>query len=414
MRIIVPLYFFLLTALAATTAAEPSYLGPSDLVLLGDELYVSEADAGRLDVLSLATRKVVRKFDLPGRPIKLRLSNDAKTFYVLSQNVKGHRSAVLRLDRASGKVLREQLMEHVASSLDLAPDGKTLLVANRFLNSVSVLDAASLKELSRFDVVREPIAVQFSPDAKHVVVANLLPATAATEVDTASAVTLFHWNNVTRKVENRLDIQLPSGSMNLREIAISPDSRYAYVTHLLGSFQLMTFRIEAGWMNANMMAMFDLKERRLMNTLKIDDPHRGLANPHGITFTKEENPRIAVVHSGRSVLSLIDEKKLLERVYAGDGMIRYNHGGNVGILQDYSPVETFRKIVTLGGDGARQIVATDTRAYITEYFSDTIAEVDLATNKLLRRIPLGAKPKLDPVRRGELLGRASDGRDRRT
>ena len=41
---------------------------------------------------------------------------------------------------------------------------------------------------------------------------------------------------------------------------MSPDGRFAYVTHILSRYQVPTTQLERGWMNTNALSILDLVE----------------------------------------------------------------------------------------------------------------------------------------------------------
>ena len=123
---------------------------------------------------------------------------------------------------------------HVPVAPILSSDGQTLYICNRFENTVSVRDAATLSELDRIEVGREPVGLVLSPDDSTLYVANLVPAMASTSRRVASTVSVV--DTATRKELNQ--ILLPNGSNAVRGICISPDGKYVYVTHLIARYTL--------------------------------------------------------------------------------------------------------------------------------------------------------------------------------
>jgi cytochrome c peroxidase len=77
-------------------------------------------------------------------------------------------------------------------------------------------------------------------------------------------------------------------------------------------------------------------------------------------------------------------------------------GQYLGPLGGENPVDEFRKRIKLPGNGPRGIAVVGTKAYVVEYFSDTIAVVDLMGRKNDETIHLGDEPKPTLVRKGEM------------
>ena len=73
---------------------------------------------------------------------------------------------------------------------------------------------------------------------------------------------------------------------------------------------------------------------------------------------------------------------------------------------DLSLLATLRQRVRLPGNGPRGVAVAGDRAYVAEYFTDTLAVVDLKSQAAApqsTQIALGPKPQLTQARRGEML-----------
>ncbi len=98
--------------------------------------------AGRVAVIDLVARKLLRTIDLPVRhmrmgPQDIKLAPDGSVFYIADSEEGG----VWVLDGAATKVLREIPTGAGAHGLYLSRDATELYVTNRLASSVSVLDA---------------------------------------------------------------------------------------------------------------------------------------------------------------------------------------------------------------------------------------------------------------------------------
>jgi DNA-binding beta-propeller fold protein YncE len=134
------------------------------------------------------------------------------------------------------KTVKKLKTGHTVKALLTSPNGKRLYVVNQFNDSVSEFDVESGKELRKFQAVREPIAADISPDGKLLLIANHLPVGRADTGITAAVITIIDLDsgNLIKS------LQLPNGSTDLNDIKISPDGRYACVTHILSRFHLPT------------------------------------------------------------------------------------------------------------------------------------------------------------------------------
>ena len=192
-------------------------------------------------------------------------------------------------------------------------------------------------------------------------------------------------------------VLLPDGSINLRDVCISPDGKLAFVSHSIGNHFLVTSQVTQGWMSTASLSMIDLVKGRFDSNALLDDFDMGAANPWGVHLAGD-GKTVCVVHSGSHELSVIETAPMLKE-------IRY-FPENVGPMGGDNLIRNFRHRVKLPGRGPRGIAVIGSTAYVTEYFSDTIAVVDLNAREeeyQPQRIRLGPDPFITDVRRGEML-----------
>jgi YVTN family beta-propeller protein len=433
-----------LAALAATTAtaAAAGYLGPASVLASkdGKSLYVAELDAKQIAVVDIAAGKVARTIAVPGEPSGMVASPDGSRLYVTCAAAK---SVVCELDPAAGRVLGTIPAGHTATGAAIAPDGTRLYVCNRFSHHVAVIDLQARREIARVPVSREPCAAAATPDGKSVFVLGLLPLGCSDSYDLAAEVTVIDTAS-----QHTAVIRLPNGSTSLRGLCVSPDGKFVYAVHVLSRYALPTTQLERGWMNTNAMSIIDAVERKLINTVLLDDVDLGAANPWGVAATAD-GKTICVSHAGSHELSLIDAEGLLDKLRRlppapdaaggpapGPLPARTNQGyghpappSAADVPNDLAFLVGLRRRIKLDGLGPRGVAVVGSTVYVAEYFSDALAAVDLGTQKadsahlperpgggyplgvaqmgtfpsLPRRIALGPEPQLSTERRGELL-----------
>ena len=357
---------------------------------------MAEYFARRVVHVTLSDGQVQRiaSFDAP--PSGLALDAKSGRLYVALDAPDGQ---VEVLDARSGKKQFAIDVGHSPLSPALTADGRLLAVCNRFNNSVSLVDVGTRKELGRVPVPREPVAAVFSPDGKWLVVANHLPAMPANGDYAMSAVSLI--NPTSRSVVTNL--LLPSGSASLRGICVSPDGHFAYVTHILGHYQLPTTQLERGWMNTSALSIIDLAGTNAPATVLLDDVDLGAANPWGVACSADGR-RLVVAHSGTREISVIDRPALHDR------LARVARGERAGVStsltdvpNDLSFLVGIRERVRLTGDGPRELCLAGDTAVTGMYFSDDLAAVALNDKGLqARTVALGAKLPLSLARTGEM------------
>ena len=175
---------------------------------------------------------------------------------------------------------------------------------------------------------------------------------------------------------------------------MSPDGRYAYVVHTLGYFQIPTVQVTRGWMNVAALSILDVAALRRVHTVLLDDADEGAANPWDVVCTRD-GQWLCVSHAGTHEISIIDRPGLHRKLDAA--------------TQDVSSVLSFlvdlRQRIRLSGKGPRGIAVAGSTLYAAEYFSDSVAVVELTpgASRRVTAIPLGPTPLLTQARRGEML-----------
>jgi YVTN family beta-propeller protein len=396
-----------LGALGAVADNPGHWAAPSALVLSPQDggLYAACAETGQVLALNADDLKIKASIDVGGRASGLAFSKDGRALYVTCSSP-ASRLAVI--DPNEKKVVRSLALGHTALSPVLSPDGATLYVCNRFDNSISVVDLASFKETSRIAVDREPVAAAVTPDGRRLIVAHHLHsgradadlvAAKVSVIDTTSKKTVQQW-------------QLPNGSGTLRDVRISPDGRYACVTHVLARFQLPTTQLERGWMNSNAMTLIDLEAMAVVNTVLLDNVDSGAANPWACGWAAD-GQTLFVTHAGTHELSLIDFPKLLAKLAKvpekADNQTVTDYSSATRIKSDVPNDLAFlvglRERIKLKGKGPRAAIASGTRVYVAGYYSDTIETVDLKQRQPLSLVESHLSPDqpMSILRRGEFL-----------
>jgi len=391
----------ILSAVVVTArAGATTYLSPVALAIDkdGKTLYVAEATAKQIAVVDLTSGKVKKNISVSDSPSGIAISPDGTWLYITIAAPKGVVD-VVKLSR--GKVVDSISVGHTAVAPVLSPDGKTLYVCNRFNNNVGIVDTVSGKQTGNIPVSREPFAMTMTPDGKFLFVANLLPAGAA-DADYASAVVSVI-DTVAKK--SVTDIRLPNGSGSLRGICISPDGKYVYVTHTLSRYQLPTTQLERGWMNTSSLSIIDVAEKKLVNSVLLDDVDLGAANPWGVTLTAD-GKTICVAHAGTHEISLINRDELhakLDKAAKGE-KVSDASSTVADVPNDLSFLVGIRQRIKLSGNGPRGIAVAGTRIYTTEYFTDTIGWIDInpSARPEPQSIALGPKQEMTVARKGEM------------
>jgi YVTN family beta-propeller protein len=371
-------------------SAQSVYLSPSALVATpdGKQLFVACATADRVLAFDLAAERVSGSIAVPAPPLGLALSPDARRLFVTCA---GPRSTVCVIDVASLKVLKRIPAGHTTMAPVCSPDGKILYVCDRFNDCVGVIDLKAQKEVARIPVPREPVATALTPDGKTLFIANHLPAGRADQDEVTACVSVI--DTAARNTTG--NIQLPNGSTTVRDISISPGGDFACVAHMIGQFHLPPTQTERGWIANNALTLIDVRRQSLLNTVLLDNIDNGAANPWAVAWTADGN-RICATHAGTHELSVIDAPALLRKL-AGPAEPA------APPAHDLTYLVGLRQRIPLHQKGPRSVAVIGSKAYVGNYFSDSLSIVDLsAPDSRARTIALGQAQPLSVARQGEL------------
>lgn len=379
------------------TAAWPKYSSPTDLKVSPDKkkLYVAEQTAKTIAIIDVEEKTVEKKVQLPNEVTGLAISPDGSKIYATCSSELWPDGFVAEVDVAAGKVISRISVGHGARCPNISPDGKLLYVCNIFNNNISVVDLVAKKEKSKIEVIREPYAAGLTPDGKTLVVANSLPHEISTDSLTiTNKVQLI--NTADGKITKTLP--LPVGSHSALGVTVSPDGKYALVTHLLGMFNRIANRVAGGWIHTNNMAIVDIEGKSLVNDVPLDNPTSGSANPWGVTFS-EDGKYGVVALSGKNDLLVFDFKELLDYAKSVDTSLSSE-------LSTMGKV-TYKQIV-VDAKAPRAVTTIDDLVYVAGYFTDTLLTYSLDTKgnaagrKVQDRILLQKQVKqMTAHRRGE-------------
>jgi YVTN family beta-propeller protein len=381
------------------------YLSPTALAPShdGSTLYIACATANEVAVYDIERREIVRRIEVPPTPSGLALSPDGSALYVTCAALKSKICIVLT---ATGKVRKTLSSGHTAMAPVVSPDGKYLYVCDRFNDSVQVLDLESQKQVTRIHVEREPVAAALTPDGKLLFVANHIHSGRSDQGVVTATVSVI--DTATHKLIK--NIPLTNGSTLLRGLCVSPDGKYVGVTHVLARFHLPTTTVAHGWMNDNALSLIDTDHLKLLATVLLDEDQRGAANP----WATEWSPNgqfICVTHAGTHEVSLINAPGLLakifslpERTSARRQDLDSNAAQVIGdIPNDLGFLNGLRTRIKLHSKGPRSLALARNKAFIGNYFSDSLSIVRLDPDAhSSATIQFESPPELVPARKGEM------------
>ena len=372
----------------------PNYLSPIAMVAdkAGKTIYIAQATGRRVDVFDVATRKVTASIDLALPVSGVTISPDGTKLYATAGRAKGRLFAI---DVKTRKITAQIPVGHTPMSPVVSPDGKTVYVCNRFNNAIGVVNLASSKQAASIPVPRQPVSADISKDGKTLIVANHLITDMENFGRIRSKVSII--DTASRKVAST--IKLPDGATTLRRVRLSPDGKYAALTHRLGRYHLPRAQIERGWANTNMVCIIDVAKRTMINTVPLDDVDYGASNPWAIAWSSGGDI-LYVSHASNHEISVINFRDLIAKFAKS---VTKKRGS--WVQNDLSYIVKMRRRIKLKGNGPRSMVVIDGKAYVGEYFTDSLSVVDLTgrEKQQVKSIALGPKREMTAARRGEML-----------
>ncbi|HIJ67487.1 MAG TPA: c-type cytochrome [Planctomycetes bacterium] len=384
----------LILVLALTVNARASdYYSPAAVALdnAGQYLYIAEHTANQIEEFNTSTKTVTRTLSLDKAPTGVVCSSSGK-LYITAGDYNG-KVYVIDTTETEWAVNDTIDVGHTPMSPGLSSDGLHLYICNRFDGTVMDIGTASGTVLSTIDVVREPVAAAITPTSDKLVVVNQLPDGAANTGTTGCDVSVMNTSGYA--VTN---IELYNGSTGAKGVCISPDGNYAYITHIIGRYQVPTSQLERGWIMTNAMSIINLNTSQIVNTVLLDDVEMGAANPWGIACTSDGS-KLVVAHSGSHELSIIDRNGVHNRL----SNLPYTGGfsqTSTDVRNDLGFLSGLRNRIQLPGKGPRAVAVYGNKAYVAEYFSDSISIINIDT-KAVEQALLGSQNPMDQVRLGE-------------
>ena len=363
------------------------YYSPSSVsVTEKGTVYVS--DATNFAVYKLSAKGEVEKTALFSATVNKVVATDSAV-YVLAGELGG------QLFVLDGNLNVKSKIAVGHTPADIYIKDKTAYVANRFSNSISVVDLSAGKVTSTIDVGREPYCMT---EAKGVLyVGCMLPDDPSNGKLVSSDVCKVDLSS--GKVTG--SIKLVNGAQSVRGIVASPDGSTVYVTHLISRYTFPTSQLDRGWINTNGFTAINTKDDSTIAYV-LDDVELGAANPWDVEIT-EDGKTLVFSLSGNDQLMKLDLSKLktrIERIEAG----KNEYLSSVDEIVDHIEfLEGLKTRIELGGKGVRDIQIVGEKVYAAEYFSGTVSIVDLKKGTELSSFAVGKQPEATAERLGETI-----------
>ena len=371
-------------------AREPIYKTPLRLAFRPDgrELFVACEASGSVVVVDTAERRKVAEIPVGGEATDVAFSPDGRLAYVTSRL----KDSVAVIDAAERKVIRTFPVGDEPHGLRTDRSGKFLYVLNTSADSISVVETASGKEIKRLAASRSPWSVAVSPDARRMLVANVLSKFVDFRQPALSEITVLNSDQM-----SVVDRFLVPQANYIQGIAWHPSGNYAFFTLLRTKNLVPMSRVVRGWTITNGLGIVWGDGR--VDQVLLDEPNLCFPDPTDVAFTPDGGKAL-VTSSGSDCVALVDVPVL------------------IGILQSASQEERARvlphhlgkatefitKRIPTGNSPRGVVISQDgTLAFVANALDDSLTVIDMGRTEAVERIDLGGPREITKVRYGERL-----------
>ncbi len=331
-------------------------------------------------------------------------------------------NSVSLVDLKCGRIVAESLAGSAPFCIALARDGKTAVVSNRLSDTITLFNVSphSLSSVATIAVGDEPRGVALSADGKTAYVALSGESTLAfvnlaqRRVESRLPVGAEPWHvgvtpdgkrlavggarsqdvsvidAVTRKVIDTVKLR----GHNVRHIAMSPDSAWAYVPNIAERGRSATRpNIDQGWVVGNRLSRVPLNEEGPREAIALDPRGKAVGDVDGVAVSPD-GQTLAVTCGGTHELLLL--RQPLPFIAFG-GPADHIEPDLLGDGKRFQRVQ-------LGGRPLGAAFTPDGRTVVVaNYLSNSLELVDVETAQASRVIPLGNAQSESLARQGEAL-----------
>lgn len=365
-------YIALLSVIILGGCSGQDVFAPDQIRSVGEkgELLVTNRNKGEVYLMDANFNKTGIRTTLPSAVNDLATGPDQHIWAVCD----GVGGALCELDGKDLSVLSQTNLGHTPSAVLFNKQSGSLWTTQRYNNELWEVSPKTKEVVSRIEVGREPVDLLAFAHDSLLLVANNLPEMSSLTYPIACQLDIVDVN--AKKVTKRL--QLPNGSTDVKAMATDSKGRYAYVVHLLARYQLPTNQVDRGWMSTNALSIIDLSTQEVENTVLLDTPQKGAANPWNIALSADDS-KIWVAVAGSHELACIDRTGLhdrLAKVKAGEKATPstkdYAH-----IADDAGFLYGIREFYKTKGKGPRALCVTPDKVLTANYYTGELVAFDI-------------------------------------
>lgn len=376
----------------------------------GQHLAISDSGLGTLLIVRATDGTIQSQLPVGQAPHGIAWSADGRHIWV--GDASGHHLA--QVDASMGRVMQQVALSRYLRDVVTLP-GNRVAVCEAGMDRIVFLDGSppDVRSIAP-DIGYQPEGLAGTPDGTRVVVVPLLPQGVATDPRCAVQVRILSATTGTVQAS----ILLPPGSTSARGVVITPNGRWALVSHILGKADMPNTHVDQGWVSTNALSIIDLAATRLLTTVLLDQPHAGSADPWGVAITPD-GTTCWIACSGIGALARVDLGRLLARITgtdrsqppAGWPAIWTRIAADPAACRELTwdlgalPQAGLLEIIPIGGHGPRGIaIAPDGRTLaIALHFDGSVRLCDAQTGAERLCIRWSAPTTPDAVQRGATL-----------
>jgi YVTN family beta-propeller protein len=405
------LLFAVLPRAHAGAPGSDEYLSPSEMAFSPDGrlLYVVCERSDQLLVLNAKEGVVLQRIRVGHIPRTVAVSRDGRQVFVT--NSWDDTVSVIDVAKTDGAKTEGNALHATKSDAILAVtrtiatgaepygvvvdhEGKTLYVANRISNDISVIDIATGVERKRLMAGRGASYLAISSDGSRVYGTHVYPRSAAQRTVPQSEVTVI--DTAHEAVVERIPLD---GVAGMFHVALSADGRLGVVAQMRPKNLVPLAHVEHGWIFGHSLTVFgpDLSSNSGVGgviEVPLDELEHYYSLQYGVAITPDKS-RIFVTASGSDAVTVINTKRL----------VAFAHSRQKPFVNDLSASANYVVARIAVGKNPRGLAMSPSgsRLYVANRMDDTLTVIDTASNKTVATIDLGGPKDISALRRGEQL-----------
>lgn len=351
---------------------------PMDFALSPDGRIALTANAGA-DTVSLVevnAGRVIAEAKVGKRPFAVALSKDEKLAVVTNQF--SDSISILSVSANNLRLEDTLTVGDEPRGVAISADQKFAYVAVSGEDEVVVIDLRARKIIKRVEVGEEPWHLGLSPDGKRLAVGG------------AKSQDLTILNSATLSEEYVVKLR----GHNVRHIAFSPDSQWAYVLNIAERGRPVTKEnIDQGWIVGNRLSRVSLTEAGPREAISLDPQGKAVGDVDGVSASPDG--KILAVTAAGTHEALIYHLPLPFVAYGGPG----DHI-DPDLLKDTS---RFKRIPVGGRPLGVRFLPDGKSVMVANYLSNSLQIIDIESARITRTIPLGSAETISLARKGEAI-----------